>query len=320
MLPRYFNYLKDIIYREPTFILKYYLHRGCLVDDIPEYVLMADGKMVHGGLFDRLKGIISIYALSKVQNKYFGIYFKHPFDLSDYLRPASYDWTISDDKVFYSYPLSRPVIAYSENKNPVRLLKYRTGQIHYYFGGDILETINKMYGTDFQWKDLYHELFTPTKVVLDYVNERKTEIGTEYDAVHLRFVNLLGDNIEANQYQALNDDEQKLLVSHCVEKLRILNCCCKDKGKKLAVASDSMTFLKIVKDLLPEMYIVSGQVKHIDKVKEATVDDVLKLFADMYLLAGAVNVYSIVGEGLYASAFPEYSAKIGCRPFERILL
>lgn len=320
MLPRYFNYLKDILYREPSFILKYYLFHQKRDSYTKGYVFMADGKMVHGGLFDRLKGIISIYALSKIQNKCFGIYFKYPFDLSCYLRPASYDWTVSDDMVLYSYPASKPVIAYSENRNPERILKNRTGQIHYYFGGDILGIINKRYGTDYQWEALFHELFTPTEVVIDYVNARKTEIGAEYDAVHLRFVNLLADNIEANQYQALSNDEQELLVSHCVDKLRYLNCCCKENGKALVVASDSMTFMKIVKDLLPEVYLVPGQVRHIDNAKEAAVDDVLKLFADMYLIAGAEKVHSVVGEGLYPSAFPEYSAKVGCKPFERILL
>ena len=37
-------------------------------------------------------------------------------------------------------------------------------------------------------------------------------------------------------------------------------------------------------------------------------------------MVDAQKVYSIVGKGLYPSAFPEYSAKIGNKPFERISL
>ncbi len=70
----------------------------------------------------------------------------------------------------------------------------------------------------------------------------------------------------------------------------------------------------------PEVYIVPGEVKHIDAMKVFSEDENLKLFSDVYLMADAKKVYSIVGKGLYKSAFPEYSAKIGDRPFERIQL
>ena len=60
--------------------------------------------------------------------------------------------------------------------------------------------------------------------------------------------------------------------------------------------------------------------RHIGTAGKTTDDENLKLFTDMYLMVDAQKVYSIVGKGLYPSAFPEYSAKIGNKPFERVEL
>lgn len=312
------RYLKDVLYREPSFILKYYLFHRNWENERVDYVFMADGKMVHGGLFDRLKGIISIYALSKVHNKRFGILFKEPFILEKYLKPASYAWNVDADNIVYCYPLSRPVIAYSESKHPHRLLRNREGQTHFYFGGDILSIINQKYNTGFNWSTLFHELFIPSDSVVDFVIARKKEINADYDAVHFRFVNLLGDHIEECRYPELNEAGKIQLVNQCIERLRGLSSLSRKEGRRMVVASDSMIFLEKIKDQLPDIYVVSGTVKHIDKAQGSSEDVFLKLFADMYLLAGAENVYSIVGNGLYPSAFPEYSAKVGGKAVKRI--
>lgn len=319
MLPRYASYLKNILYREPSFILEYYLfHRNWETDKV-DYVFMADGKMVHGGLFDRLKGAISIYALSKVHHKRFGIYFKEPFELSKYLQPASYDWVIDDGDVIFCFPVSRPIIAYSENSTPRRLLKKRFGQTHFYFGGDILGAINQEYGTQFDWGSLFHELFSPSVLVQDYVAAKQKEIASAYNAVHIRFVNMLGDQIERINYPEANAAEKEYLLGKCCRIVNVLLDESHKDGRKLLVASDSMLFLDVIKKKFPYVYIVPGTVRHIDN-SNVYEEDNMKLFADLFLLAGAKNVYSIIGKGLYPSAFPKYSAKIGNRLFQRISL
>ena len=109
----YLHHLKNVLYREPLFVLKYYIHFLHLNSGW-EVLFMCDGKMLHGGLFDRLKGAISIYAVSKVIGKRFGIYFVSPFLLEEYLVPNLYDWRVNDHDLVYSYPFSKPIIAYSE--------------------------------------------------------------------------------------------------------------------------------------------------------------------------------------------------------------
>ena len=312
------SHLKNILYREPSFILKYYLHK-CTADfsNLPSYVFMADGKMAHGGLFDRLKGLVTIYAIAKIKSERFAIYFKDPFSLDSFLVPNQYDWRAKDNEIIYSYPHTRPVIAYSEYNTPDRLFQDRKGQTHDYFGSDILERINQKYGTSFEWTALYHELFKPSDYLMKHVDEVKVEIGAQYFAIHLRFMNLLGDKVESQKDTKLSEGERKKLINSCVSKIGEL---CSSMKLRPVVFSDSMVFLQEVKKKLPEVYIVSGNARHIGTAGKTTDDENLKLFTDMYLMVDAQKVYSIVGKGLYHSAFPEYSAKIGNKPFERISL
>lgn len=312
------SHLKNILYREPSFILKYYL-RKCTADfsNLPSYVFMADGKMAHGGLFDRLKGLVSIYAIARIKSKRFAIYFKNPFSLDRFLEPNQYDWRVKDNEIIYSYPHTRPIIAYSEFRNPWRLFKSYQGQTHFYFGNDILDCINQKHGTSFEWPALYHELFKPSNYLMKHVDEVKADIGAHYFAIHLRFMNLLGDKVESQKDTKLSEEERMELINSCVSKIEQL---CSSMKFRAVVFSDSMVFLQEVKKELPEVYVVSGNARHIGTAGKTTDDENLKLFTDMYLMVDAQKVYSIVGKGLYPSAFPMYSAKIGNKPFERVEL
>jgi hypothetical protein len=280
---------------------------------------MADGKMPHGGLFDRLKGAISIYALSKLHGKRFGIVFTDPFLLEKYLEPNHYDWRLKNGEVFYSFPHSRPVIAYSELFHPKRLMIARNGQAHFYFGGDILREINIKFGTAFEWAQLFDELFRPTADLEKHVEDVKKEIATDYYCIHFRFLNLLGEKVESRGSKALSEEKKQVLIASCMNEIKGV-VSAQPVGLKVVLFSDSMLFLDIVRKELPDIYIVSGNVKHIDTAQDTSDDESLKLFTDVYLMAGAQKVFSVVGNGLYPSAFPEYSAKIGNRPFERIKL
>ena len=318
MLPSYFYVLKDILIREPFFVASYYLHRYQR-DTNNNYVFMADGKMIHGGLFDRLKGAISIYALSKVHGRRFCLYFTRPFQLEKYLTPNLYNWKLSDSAIYYSYPYSRPVIAYGESNNPSRLMKIKKGQIHFYFGGNILEKINECYGTSFEWSKLYEELFKPSLYLQSHIDNLKGNIGLDYYAIHLRFLNLLGDKFEPLGGVVLKDDKKNSLVTSCLIAIRDI-ISKQPKSWKPVVFSDSMNFLSVIKNRMPDVFVVQGNVSHIDNGVNAKDSDNLKVFCDMYLMIGAQRVFSIVGNGMHLSAFPEYSAKIGNKSFERIFI
>ena len=79
-----------------------------------------------------------------------------------------------------------------------------------------------------------------------------------------------------------------------------------------------MVFIDRIKQEIPSVYIVPGTVKHIDTAGETDDTENIKMFTDYYLISNSQKVYSLWHEGMWKSAFPEYAAKIGNVPFERI--
>ncbi len=309
---------KDIFLREPKLIMKYYRPFFSQVKNPKEgYIFMVDGKFGHGGMFDRLKGIISAYAISKVQQKYFYINFCYPFELQKYLEPNEYNWLIDKNDIVYSYPYSRPLFLYGECYHPTRLLKKRTGQAHFYYGYNSLGVINMKYGTDFEWGKLYRELFKPTPYLQQYIDYYQNEIGRDYMVIHTRFLNLLGDKVETAINPELPVDGKAILMKQILRKVEELSAHCE---MRILLASDSMIFIEYMKREKPDIYVVPGQVKHIDTAGETSDAENIKMFVDYYLISGAKKVYNIVGEGMWPSAFPEYAAKIGGTSFKRVLV
>ena len=307
----------DTFIREPMLILKYYrpftISRKKRTN---RYIFMADGKFLHGGMFDRLKGIISIYAIAKAQGKDFKIHFVHPFFLENYLVPNNFNWKINNNApINYQYPASRPILGYGECYEPSRILKDRKGEIHFYYGYNSLKEINEKYGTSFDWGELYDELFKPSPHLKKYLDYYKNEIGSKYIAIHTRFLNLLGDKTETAINPVLPEEKQNELkekISNCIGD--IIN---QYHDFRIMIASDSPNFIAYIQEKFPDVYIVPGEISHIG-THDSNDAQIIKMFVDYYLIGGAIKVYSLWAEGMWKSAFPEYAAMIGGTDFERI--
>lgn len=313
----------DQLVREPKFIWKYYrpFHFFCKKKE-QRNIFMVDGKIPHGGMFDRLKGIISVYAVSKARNVDFKIKFIYPFDLLKYLEPNDYDWSINSKEICSYFPTSKPLIAYGEYMNPRRIMESHSGECHFYYGYNSLSEINKKFETHFDWGTLYRELFKPTPYLQKYLDYYKQDIGEKYIVVHTRFLNLLGDKVETDINPELSEEKKQKLQSlccNCIAKINEDFLKTEPEGKVM-LASDSMIFLDYMKKKIPNVYVVPGVVKHIDTAKQTSDDENVKMFIDYYLIVGAEKIYNIVGPGMWKSAFSEYPAKIGNKPFERIFL
>ena len=310
----------DILYREPKLIKKYYRPFSFLRNKKTDakYIFMVDNKMPIGGMFDRLKGIISIFAISKNRNKTFKLNFKYPFDLSQYLMPNQYDWTIDDNEIVYQYPKSRPIIAYGEYADPKRLMKNYNAECHFYYGYNSLKEINAKFGSDYKWTDLYNELFRPTEHLQKYINYYKNEIGENYVVVHFRFLNLLGDKTETDINPVL--DQKNIEALMIKSKNKIMGIAANHPNSRIMLSTDSNNFVEYIKKEIPEIYVVPGKIKHIGTAGTTSDEENLKMFIDYYLIAGAKYVYSVYGKRMWKSAFPEYSAMIGGCPFNRVSL
>ena len=361
--------LYDVLWREPKLICKYYIGvRGKKQGTIPKpqtsnlksqtplYVFRVDGRVGHGGMFDRLKGMISVYAVAKTQGKGFRVLFTYPFTLEKYLEPRDYDWRLKEGELTEHYPQSRPLFIYGECYHPTRLMKDRRRQTHFYYGYNSLDKINEHFHTDYDWGKLYHELFRPTAYLQQFIDRHQREIGSDYIVVHTRFLNLLGDKTETAINPELPFEEREPYMRRIVEEIRRivesplpvppreegvitsegeLTDCSSVRPNKVApslgwgegerpprvmIASDSMTFIDYVKRQIPDVYVVPGKVKHIDTAGQTDDSENIKMFLDYYLIGGAKKVYNIVGPGMWPSAFPEYAAKIGQTEFERIII
>lgn len=321
MIRQYLVRLLDVLWREPNMIGKYYLNGNtCKGQEhgSPKNVLMVDGRVGHGGMFDRLKGAISVYAISKIHQKDFRIHFTYPFELQKYLEPNEYDWRIESDEIVYSYPHSRPLFLYGECFDPKRLFKNRKCESHFYYGYDSLDAINEKYGTSFEWGQLYRELFKPTPYLQQYIDQYRQEMGKNYIVVHTRFLNLLGDKVETAINPELAMSERTKLMEQMRDKMTELAV--QNENMRVMLASDSMTFIAYMKKEMPDAYVIPGTVKHIGTAGETNDAENIKMFLDYYLISGARKVYSLVGEGMWPSAFPEYAAKIGGTEFVRTIL
>ena len=66
-------------------------------DSQPKIIhIVEKGHFYSGGMADRFKGAVTAFAWSKVNNVAFRMKYVHPFSLSDYLEPASYDWRLKE--------------------------------------------------------------------------------------------------------------------------------------------------------------------------------------------------------------------------------
>ena len=148
------------IIKEKILLFKFY--NFLKMKKCPQIVVAVfDGKRRAMGLADRLKGIVSLYAYCKAENKIFKCDFTHPFDLTLFLVQNSYNWKLKPHEKSQSVFHSRILILHGETVQ--RLLSIKTKkQVHVYINRDYLVDINNKYNQSFVWGDLFNELFELT--------------------------------------------------------------------------------------------------------------------------------------------------------------
>lgn len=275
-----------------------------------------DSRMYSGGLADRFKGAVSAYAWCKSNGIAFRIRYIHPFQISDYLVPGSYDWRLKDGE--YTRCLRDARVFYARGEHGRRFLKLREKrQIHYYGNMDILPVVNARYGTDYRWGELYKELFTPGEAIRAQLEDLKKKIGQPYVSAVFRFQNLLGDFQEYSFKSEQDEERKQAVISKCMDGIRKIRT--SHPGMPVLVTSDSSTFLKMASEL-QGVHIIPGRVVHVGSSSGESFDTYLKSFVDFYMLSGSSKVYSLYTEEMYKSEFPMYAAKVEDIPFERIAL
>ena len=283
-------------------------------------IFMIDGKIYHGVLTDRLKGLLSTYYIARSNNYDFYVYWNSPFRLDTFLVPNSaIDYRINADEISYgvsSFPaLSNLLPKKYKLKNTLRKWTYinllrinnKYMQIHCYTNHDFAYN---------HFPLLYKELFKPSPLLQRELNKHLSIIGKSYYSYSFRFTNLLGDFPDIVG-TPLSVEEKNSLIKKNIEELKVLLKRL-PVGFKAFVTSDSAYFLRCVKSIDDRIYVVTGNISHIanDIGNGNDMQSWLKIFVDQHIIMNAKKVFLLKTGAMYNSGFPKFAALIGGAPYK----
>ncbi|MDE6256211.1 MAG: hypothetical protein K2M39_08470 [Muribaculaceae bacterium] len=276
-------------------------------------ICMLDGAIYHGGLTDRLRGILTAYRESKKKGLPFYILWNDSFNLSDYLLPTTFDWRISEEEISRSRKNSRVVVI--DDMTPRQSLwRMRAAllspprQLHFYTNAD--SAIG-------EYAELFPKLFRPSNRLQAAIDMHKEKLGENYWVFTTRFLTLLGD---FNDWSGivLPDEDKEELMKKVANEIELLSKG-RPEGTGIMVTSDSRSFLEYIKKRNVDLYVVEGKIRHIDLDKDASPEDLddstMKTFVDQLLIMGADKVVRMRTEGMYASGFARFAAEVGKAEF-----
>lgn len=275
-------------------------------------IICFDGVVSHGGLLDRLKGVISFYEVAKKRNVDFKIHFNHPFHLSDFLEPNEVNWQIENLKF---NPFQDEVLYFMNNfeVNPLDLIHPTKKKNYYiYCNVDYLKTMHSSLSEleiNELWRNNYNHLFKESMLLQDAILNLPQEKNI---VCHTRFTTLMGDFSDTTSI-VLNKEEKDVLVNKILEKLQGIHQ--ENDNLPLYVLSDSVVFLTIIKKQT-NFKTLSGTPKHVDvKSDSSSLEEHLKTFTDFYFMSKSEQVFLLKIDKMYNSGFSRYAAIIGNKPF-----
>lgn len=280
-------------------------------------IFMADGKWMHGGLTDRLRGMASAYKFATEHHLDFKIYHTSPFLLQEILQPNKIDWIIDESEINRDSSKAKPVLLYREDFDNDSALERQLDTTHEQFHlYSCVDTLGE------KFPEYFNNLFEPSELLEKELAHYGELLGTNYTSISFRFQNMLGDFKEftfkelppASKKELLNDALTTLKkeiaeASQAPENLPGMS--------KILVTADSPTFLEQAAKL-PNVVIVKGTSLHIDFNSSKNATDYLKAFTEFFLISKAAKakLYRNRKYKTYPSNFPKYAAKLGHVPYE----
>lgn len=276
-------------------------------------IICFDGVVSHGGLLDRLKGIISFYEIAKQSNIEFKIHFNHPFKLTDFLEENEVNWEIT--KLEFN-PIHDKVLYVMNNfeVNPLDLIQPQKNKKYFVYGNvDHLKKIKPQL-SELELNDLWRENYQLLFKESSYLKEAIAKLPIEKNIVcHTRFTTLMGDFADTTSI-LLNENEKVELVHKILAKLQVIEH--QNLNIPIYVLSDSIVFLNIIKEKT-NFKTLAGTPKHVDvKNNLSTSIEHLKTFTDFYFMTKSEQVYLLKIDKMYNSGFSKYAAIVGNKPFE----
>ena len=268
-------------------------------------IFMADGKWMHGGLTDRLRGMASAYKFATEHNLDFKIYHTSPFLLQEILEPNKVNWIIDEKQISKNCSIAKPVLLYREDFNNDSALERQLDNSHEQFHlYSCVDTLGEKFA------EYFNTLFKPSALLAQEVEHYSKLLGENYTAISFRFQNKLGDFKEFTFKELPAKDKQKLMNAalDAIKRENVQN--------KILVTADSPTFLAEA-EKLPNVITVKGTSIHIDFNSSKKAVDYIKAFTEFFLISKATQakLYRNRKYKTYPSNFPKYAASLGNVPF-----
>ena len=281
-------------------------------------ISMFCGNASSGGLADRLRGAVSVFMACQQTGRQFKLYFTHPFRLTDYLQPASYDWRISDEDVCFDPSRTQRLIIDSQADTRWehrwqewllrrRMRKHPEHQLHVYTNAGCCY--------DHDYAAAFEQLFRPTPRLQQHLDELRLLTGDEYITVSARFCHLLDDFNEEVYGEPLSSTDREALLVACMEQMATLRTA--HPGCRIVACSDSTTFLARAQKEHGAV-VIPGHISHIGNDGAHSYEYYEKTLLDFYVIAQAQEVYLLRGPAMHQSGFPYAAARAGRRPFHTI--
>ncbi len=298
--------------------LRHYLKQSTLksTTNTKRIIICFDGIFPHGGLVDRLKGIVSFYEVAKLLNYEFYIQFDDPFHLDVFLKPNKVNWRIQRKDI--KWHLTKTRLLYVVNNfeiNPLEVIKQSNADTFIVYANiDYFKTFYKGIGEsdlEDKWRASFNQLFAKTKLLKDKILEVETD---KYISIHTRFTSLMGDFVDSSKKTISEAEKQELLNKLRIEVKWVL----KQTAYKCYVFSDSVRFLNYINSN-EAIHLVEGNPFHMDNYKGgSTLDKHLKTMLDFFMLVNSEAIYFLKVSPMYHSSFSKYAAIIGNKPFNVI--
>lgn len=271
------------------------------------------------GLADRLRHCLSMYNYCMEFNYKFKIVHKIPFRLEKILIPV-YDWNILTEDIsnsryytkrieIWSNYKSSGIMVQQEEYNQREILKKNINKETYQY-----KVVGNVHYEESKWKKAFDDLFKPNNLIINGL--KKLNLPQSYDAVTLRFQQLLGD-FKEGCFETLSDNEQQKLITLSINKIEDLYESKYFKNSTILVTSDSSRFLSAIKDI-PFIKTIPGNMVHPGFSHDASLETYAKSFIDLFALRGASSITLLKSDKMYSSGFPEFAAKIGNNRFKII--
>lgn len=281
-----------------------------------QIVVCFDGLFPHGGLVDRLKGIVSFYQVAKELGYDFKILFNNPFELTSFLEPNTIDWKFERSDLSWHPTKAKCMYLMNDfGANPMELIKKSSANTFYVYANIdysqiIFPNLNQKELED-NWRKSFNELFKKSALLEQKLNAISTK---SFIAFHSRFTSLMGDFTDTTNkiLSATEQEELSKKVSQIINRIK------NEKQQKAYIFSDSINFINYVKNTT-DIDSIKGNPFHMDNFKNTkATEGHLKTLIDFFMISKSETVYFIKINPMYNSSFSKYAAIIGNTEFERV--